>query len=771
MSGSNAEPMLSEQDQFKLDLLNGNVETCVQFAMIVLNLFSVCFYVYEAYEGQSHKTLIVDFVVALLFILNALHKIMYTKSWFKRFFNRQLLLDIFTVVPILVAMGDWGHIDKLDAYVNFNFLRCAYIYIVWNVFRLQWPLSEISEFPFQLARVVYLLLCIAFICGGFFFETYKRSTLYDPPLELWHCIYWAFVTLSSVGYGDIFPLTGRLGEVCSYMFHYNSYLCCAYASGKLSEYVTECSQVWHGTSFLKDSLLVFDRYAGTSRARGHIIICGNINFERLADFFMEFYHEDNGYQDTHAVVVTELYPNSFVERFLNVEFFSKRVTFLIGNCADPIVMKNRANLAKAAAVFVFSMSSSDPMVADRETLVITYAIRKFSADVPIYVSLANLFTQKLLLGYKNVYTVHSIEKMQKMIIGYNAVCPGFSAIFYNLFATIRDAEDSLIWKSQYLEGAGNEVYCFELEGNLKGSSFTDVVMTFFEKYSLLVIGLSKKAENTNKTVLINPGPHYIITGCETLFVLAQSKSEVTNMKFYFDVDTPVIQARADKADFTPSQTHKCGDEPAWFGGDKEDSEPIMKDTTADDNPEANRPTLRSLFAIPHRRIAATLKRSITLADVSSTQVLNVIYAKNQENPDFEDLILSQCDSLTVFNTRGFNGHIILCTEDCSSTSDVITTIRKADQETPIVILTPGQPKLLFMAQNISKVNIVKGSMRNPFDLERAGIRASKVVIISSPDFLPQQQSDAAVILTYLVIKRFLAGSLTDQPRILLELSE
>lgn len=88
-------------------------------------------------------------------------------------------------------------------------LRIARIFRMLAVLRLYRVVQSYRGFDYQLAVLVFLILVLIFVAAGVFQileESYYTDQGFDP-IQFHQAMSFVFVTLSTVGYGDISPHT------------------------------------------------------------------------------------------------------------------------------------------------------------------------------------------------------------------------------------------------------------------------------------------------------------------------------------------------------------------------------------------------------------------------------------------------------------------------------------------------------------------------------------------------------------------------------------
>ncbi|PXF42034.1 Calcium-activated potassium channel subunit alpha-1 [Gracilariopsis chorda] len=347
------------------------------FTFGVLRMFVstiICIiYVYSTYAGHINIALLAfQKFVAIILLLNVVYKVLFATRPVSYILGFETTMDVFSLASLLMAkQTDW---------LNFSFLQ-AYV-ILSRYFQIE-PTLEIffmvksSPFHRQLTRLAleFVVFIYVFASGLQLFEQLGEpwetliGTTFD--LTLANSFYFTVVTIFTVGYGDFVPFTllGRLWII--FIIVFGAYLV-----------TRKIGQVVDVVSGLRRGLGSFVKTEGTD----HCVICGNVKWEYLKAFVLEFYGDDRNTKTKLVIICdqpnwSETVWNNFFTS--NIQF-RDHVTYLEGSCVtrDDLI---RAQVETSKAVFILcNQHNPNPYAEDSETLKRILTIRSYTPNLPIY---------------------------------------------------------------------------------------------------------------------------------------------------------------------------------------------------------------------------------------------------------------------------------------------------------------------------------------------------------------------------------------------------
>ncbi|XP_039338379.1 calcium-activated potassium channel subunit alpha-1 isoform X11 [Mauremys reevesii] len=456
------------------------------------------------------------------------------KLWFWLEVNS--VVDFFTVPPVFVSV-----------YLNRSWLGLRFL----RALRLI-QFSEILQFLniLKTSNSIKLVnLCSIFIstwltAAGFIHLVENSGDPWEnfqnnQPLTYWECVYLLMVTMSTVGYGDVYAKT-TLGRLFMVFFILGGL-------AMFARYVPEIAAL----------ILNRKKYGGTfnsTRGRKHIVVCGHITLESVSNFLKDFLHKDRDDVNVEIVFLHNISPNLELEALFKRHF--TQVEFYQGSVLNPHDLARVKIESADACLILANKYCADPDAEDASNIMRVISIKNYHPKIRIITQMLQYHNKAHLLNipswnWKEGDDAICLAELKLGFIAQSCLAPGLSTMLANLFSMrsfIKIEEDT--WQKYYLEGVSNEMYTEYLSSAFVGLSFPAVCELVFAKLKLLMIAIEYKSEKRESSILINPGNHVKIQEGTLGFFIASDAKEVKRAYFY---------CKACHDDITdPKRIKKCG---------------------------------------------------------------------------------------------------------------------------------------------------------------------------------------------------------------------
>uniref|UniRef100_A0A674B8L1 Calcium-activated potassium channel subunit alpha-1 n=1 Tax=Salmo trutta TaxID=8032 RepID=A0A674B8L1_SALTR len=442
------------------------------------------------------------------------------KLWFWLEVNS--VVDFFTVPPVFVSV-----------YLNRSWLGLRFL----RALRLI-QFSEILQFLniLKTSNSIKLVnLCSIFIstwltAAGFIhlvensgdpWENFQNS----QSLSYWECVYLLMVTMSTVGYGDVYAKT-TLGRLFMVFFILGGL-------AMFASYVPEIIELIGNRK----------KYGGSYSAvngRKHIVVCGHITLE-----------SDRDDVNVEIVFLHNISPNLELEALFKRHF--TQVEFYQGSVLNPHDLARVKIESADACLILANKYCPDPDAEDASNIMRVISIKNYSPKIRIITQMLQYHNKAHLLNipswnWKEGDDAICLAELKAGFIAQSCLAQGLSTMLANLFSMrsfIEIEEDT--WQKYYLEGVANEMYTEYLSSAFVGTVLCPVHVT------LMTITASKECDVIYlplPSILINPGNHVKMQEGTLGFFIASDAKEVKRAFFY---------CKACHDDITdPKRIKKCG---------------------------------------------------------------------------------------------------------------------------------------------------------------------------------------------------------------------
>ncbi|KAF6214676.1 hypothetical protein GE061_009419 [Apolygus lucorum] len=438
------------------------------------------------------------------------------KLWFM--LEMYSFVDYFTIPPSFVSI----YLDR--TWIGLRFLRALRLMTVPDILQYLNILKTSSSI--RLAQLVSIFISVWLTAAGIIHLLENSGDPMDfanpQQLSYWTCVYFLIVTMSTVGYGDVYCQTilGRTFLVFFLLVGLAIFASC------IPEII--------------DLIGTRPKYGGTlknERGRRHIVVCGHITYESVSHFLKDFLHEDREDVDVEVVFLHRKEPDLELEGLLKRHYTT--VEFFQGTMMNAVDLE-RVKVHEADACLVLANKyCQDPDAEDAANIMRVISIKNYSDDIRVIIQLMQYHNKAYLLNipswdWKQGDDVICLAELKLGFIAQSCLAPGFSTMMANLFAmrSFKTSPDTQAWQNDYLQGTGCEMYTETLSPSFTGMTFPQASELCFTKLKLLLLAIEIKGEDgSDSKISINPRGAKISANTQGFFI-AQSADEVKRAWFY-----------------------------------------------------------------------------------------------------------------------------------------------------------------------------------------------------------------------------------------------
>uniref|UniRef100_A0A8C2VVF9 Calcium-activated potassium channel subunit alpha-1 n=1 Tax=Chinchilla lanigera TaxID=34839 RepID=A0A8C2VVF9_CHILA len=354
----------------------------------------------------------------------------------------------------------------------------------------------------------------------------------NQALTYWECVYLLMVTMSTVGYGDVYAKT-TLGRLFMVFFILGGL-------AMFASYVPEIIELIGNRK----------KYGGSYSAvsgRKHIVVCGHITLESVSNFLKDFLHKDRDDVNVEIVFLHNISPNLELEALFKRHF--TQVEFYQGSVLNPHDLARVKIESADACLILANKYCADPDAEDASNIMRVISIKNYHPKIRIITQMLQYHNKAHLLNipswnWKEGDDAICLAELKLGFIAQSCLAQGLSTMLANLFSmrSFIKVASSGLWQEHHVPGSENTDW---------EASFHLICRLCFVKLKLLMIAIEYKSANReSRSILINPGNHLKIQEGTLGFFIASDAKEVKRAFFY---------CKACHDDITdPKRIKKCG---------------------------------------------------------------------------------------------------------------------------------------------------------------------------------------------------------------------
>jgi voltage-gated potassium channel len=334
----------------------------------------------------------------------------------------------------------------------------------------------------RVGKVILFALLLNLIFGILFYIAERGA---QPDLTLLDAIWWAMVTMTTVGYGDFYAQTSIGRFLISYPCMLVGIGIIGYLVGVVAENMLD--------RFSKKRRGLMD-----IKLTGHLIICNFPNIEKIKRLMDEI-KRSHDYKECKFVLITD----SIDE--LPDELQKLDVQFVQGSPLKEETL-HKANITKCKGVFILARNPGEPK-SDSDTFttgaIIEMIERELKKPIKVIVELVSKDNLKM-MQRSRVDGIVSADGIMDGLIVQEFLYPGVHDIVHQIISN----------------AVGSQFYIFDTK--LQGQKISDIQIAVLEHpANLQVIGI-----NRNGKSILNPSKNEIIQKDDRLIMLADKRDDI-----------------------------------------------------------------------------------------------------------------------------------------------------------------------------------------------------------------------------------------------------
>lgn len=185
------------------DTVPGKVFDLFIQALIILSLVSFSIETLPDLSENAKLILrITETITVIIFSIEYLLRLFVADKKLKFVFSFYGLIDLFAILPFYIARG-----------IDLRSIRVFRLFRLFRVFKIFRYSNAINRFKNAFTKIKEELIIFLIATGFLLFIAsvgiyhFENTAQPEQFKSVFHCLWWAVATLSTVGYGDIYPIT------------------------------------------------------------------------------------------------------------------------------------------------------------------------------------------------------------------------------------------------------------------------------------------------------------------------------------------------------------------------------------------------------------------------------------------------------------------------------------------------------------------------------------------------------------------------------------
>ncbi|PCJ17886.1 MAG: hypothetical protein COB02_12525 [Candidatus Cloacimonadota bacterium] len=340
----------------------------------------------------------------------------------------------------------------------------------------------------KLPLLLKVIITFAFLAGFLVLIAEKNSNA-SGINTFFDAVWWAFVTITTVGYGDISPVT-PVGKILGVFVMFGGI-------GLTSVFTATIS------SIMIERRINVNKGLETVNCKRHLIISG---WNSHGIGLLETLRKDNTFNNSTSIVLNGSYSETqlaeIYDRFKDLKFF-----FVKGDISKEVILK-RTNTLHCRMVVILSDDKESVKLSDDHTILKTLAIKSLNNKIKV---IAELNSSENVAHLKRAQVDEIIlnGEFNPFLLSSATCDQGMSDILRELMGTSE---------------TGANFSKIKVPSFLHDKTFLDVSLYFRKEHKAIVIGLCTEAKNIGLQEILNSDSSAIDAFIKMAF--EQSKKEI-----------------------------------------------------------------------------------------------------------------------------------------------------------------------------------------------------------------------------------------------------
>lgn len=238
----------------------------VQALLLIINLGACAHYVWGTTLGELSQNpwyIRLEVTLVTIFIIEYLIRLWSSENKLNYVFSMYSIIDLICILPSFISVHGWTYLRAVRTLRILRFVR----YLADEFFFF----GKVSKLGLQAFKTIFTIITIIFIASACIYETEFRVAS-SQVKSYTDAVYFTVITLSTVGYGDITPVT-ESGRWVTILLIFAGLIFIPWQAGKLAKIIIVFDESKRDVTCDKCGLTQHDTDAV------HCKMCGQIIFQ------------------------------------------------------------------------------------------------------------------------------------------------------------------------------------------------------------------------------------------------------------------------------------------------------------------------------------------------------------------------------------------------------------------------------------------------------------------------------------------------------------